>query len=169
MIDLEELPPIPGIYVHYYYICKRKLWLYAHGIRLEHEDENIKIGKLIHETYYPKTGRNILAGNIMIDLIQRSKDIIIIEIKKSTSQLEALINQLYYYLYTIERTGTKVKGQLRIPRERRIIRLELTPEKRKEIENTIKEITKIISQPEPPPPTKKKICRKCAYHDYCYV
>ncbi|WP_314791563.1 Dna2/Cas4 domain-containing protein, partial [Tannerella forsythia] len=45
---------INGIYFNYYQVCKRKLWLFANGINMEHTSDTVYDGKLLHETSYPQ-------------------------------------------------------------------------------------------------------------------
>ena len=45
---------INGIYLNYYQVCKRKLWLFANGINMEHTSDTVYDGKLLHETSYPQ-------------------------------------------------------------------------------------------------------------------
>jgi CRISPR-associated exonuclease Cas4 len=40
---------INGTMVYYYYVCLRKLWYFANEIRLEKDDENVMLGKLVDE------------------------------------------------------------------------------------------------------------------------
>ena len=168
-IDLESLPPIGGLHIHYYFLCKRKLWFYANKISLENESEDVKIGRLIHETFYPREGKNILIGDAMVDILSTSKDTIVVEIKKSSKEIKPVMFQLYYYLYIIERTGTKPRGILKIPNEKKAIELALTPEIKKQVETVIEEVIKIIQMEKPPPPIRKKECKKCAYKDLCFI
>ena len=45
---------ITGTHFNYYQICKRKLWLFANGISMEHTSDLVHEGKLIHEESYPQ-------------------------------------------------------------------------------------------------------------------
>ena len=45
---------INGVYFNYYQVCKRKLWLFANGINMEHTSDTVYDGKLLHETSYPQ-------------------------------------------------------------------------------------------------------------------
>ena len=45
---------ITGTHFNYYQVCKRKLWLFANGIRFEHTSDLVFEGKLIHEDSYPQ-------------------------------------------------------------------------------------------------------------------
>ncbi|WP_250160069.1 Dna2/Cas4 domain-containing protein [Caloranaerobacter azorensis] len=45
---------VQGVKVNYYYICKRKLWLYSKGITMEQNSDRVMIGKLVHENSYKR-------------------------------------------------------------------------------------------------------------------
>lgn len=40
---------VTGIMVYYYYVCKRKLWYYLHEIRMESENQDVKLGKILEK------------------------------------------------------------------------------------------------------------------------
>lgn len=40
---------VTGTEFNYYHICRRKLWLFSHGIQMEHTSDNVLIGKLIDD------------------------------------------------------------------------------------------------------------------------
>lgn len=40
---------VTGTHFNYYQVCKRKLWLFANGITMEHTSDLVYEGKLIHE------------------------------------------------------------------------------------------------------------------------
>lgn len=46
---------ITGVMVYYYFVCKRKLWYFCHEIRMESNNEDVQLGKILDETSY---GRN---------------------------------------------------------------------------------------------------------------
>lgn len=75
--------PITGTYIWYYFICKRELWLMMHNIIPDQEDENIDIGRFIHE-YYSKRGKEeVDIGSGKIDRIKKvGNEVIVQEIKK---------------------------------------------------------------------------------------
>ena len=43
-----------GTHFNYYQICRRKLWLFANGINMEHTSDTVYDGKLIHQGSYPQ-------------------------------------------------------------------------------------------------------------------
>jgi len=45
---------LTATHINYYFVCKRKLWLFSNGINMEHTSDIVAEGKLIHETSYPQ-------------------------------------------------------------------------------------------------------------------
>ena len=41
---------ITGMMVYYYFVCKRKLWYFCHEIRMEANNEDVQLGKILDET-----------------------------------------------------------------------------------------------------------------------
>lgn len=37
-----------GTLINYYYVCKRKCWLFYNKINLEDNSEDVRIGKVLH-------------------------------------------------------------------------------------------------------------------------
>lgn len=158
---------ISGTLYLYSFICERKLWLYAHGISMESDYENVKIGKIIDENAYGRDVKHILIDeNANVDVL---KDKIIYEVKKSSSEKEAALEQIYYYLYILKKKGIDdLNGELRIPKENHIESVQLTDEKYTEIEERMNRINRILDQ-DVPPKIKTRICKKCAYFEFCFV
>ena len=69
--------------------------------------------------------------------------------------------------------GVVRKGKLEFveknKKDKKIVILELTEELEQELECYIKEIEKLLEEPEPPECIYKATCKKCAYYEYCYV
>lgn len=42
-------PLVTGTEFNYYNICRRKLWLFSHGIQMEHTSDNVLLGKMIDD------------------------------------------------------------------------------------------------------------------------
>ena len=166
-MELKELA-VNGTLIWYYYICKREVWLIAHGIEPPQENELISIGRLIHEEYYKKFKKELFVDNkIKIDILEGKK--VIGEVKKSSKYLESAKMQLAFYLYYLKTTkGKKLEGELLIPEERKRIRVKLIPELEKEVEKAVLEIEEIVKRPTPPPATKTKYCKNCAYREFCW-
>src|SRR5680860_441443 len=96
---------ITGTHIAYYHTCKRKLWLFANGIQMEHTSENVAEGKLIGETTYLDRARKyteLEIEGIKIDFYD-AKNRVIHEVKKSDKVEEAHIAQVKYYLYILKK------------------------------------------------------------------
>lgn len=160
---------ISGMMFYYYFICKRKLWLFANEIQLENENEDVKIGKLLDENTYSRERKHVLIDNtINVDFIKDWE--VLHEIKKNKTVEDAAIWQIKYYLYFLKKRGiTLEKGILDYPKlkKRKEIFLELNDEIK--IENILLEIEKIIECKIIPSIEKLKICKKCAFYEYCYI
>ncbi len=163
-----ELPSYGGLQVAYYTVCKRKLWLFSHGISMESENENVKLGKLLHEDSYERKAKDILIDNkIRVDFIDGGS---LHEVKKSSRLEEASENQILYYLYYLSLKGIFVDGELHYPKENRVKKVTLDEDAREKIESIISHIDEILKMPSPPSldSESKPYCRKCAYYDFCY-
>lgn len=161
--------PIAGILINYFFVCKRKLWLFAKWLGMEHRSELVELGKLIDEEFYKHQRKHVLVdGVISIDFTRRGK--YIHEIKKAPSISEADRWQVKYYLYYLKhvRGIDGLKGIIDYPKLRKRVTVELTPEDEKELHRVICQIECLLQQPSPPKPERKKICKKCAYFEFCF-
>lgn len=160
---------ISGTMFYYYFVCKRKLWFFANEIQLEDENEDVIIGKLIDENSYSRELKHVLIDNtVNIDFIKEWK--ILHEVKKQKSIEEAGIWQLKYYIYFLKERDINIeKGILDYPKLKKRQEIFLSKEDEERIENILLEIREIINLKLPPKLEKLKICRKCAYFEYCYI
>ena len=79
---------VTGVMIYYYFVCKRKLWYFCHEIRMEAENEDVLLGKLLDESSYGKNEKHINIDNVInIDFIRDQKELH--EVKKSRSMEEA--------------------------------------------------------------------------------
>ena len=62
-----------GSQINYYFICKRKLWLFSHNIELEPESDLVKLGKLLHENKYQKKMKEVQVDRIKVDFLETKK------------------------------------------------------------------------------------------------
>lgn len=160
---------ISGMMFYYYFVCKRKLWFFANEIQMESENEDVIIGKLIDENSYSRELKHVLIDNtVNIDFIKEWK--ILHEVKKQKSVEEAGIWQLKYYIYFLRKRGINIeKGILDYPKLKKREEIFLTEEDEKRIEEILLEIREIVNLKQPPKLEKLKICKKCAYFEYCYI
>lgn len=168
MLNIIGNIKINGVYISYYFICRRKLWLFARNIKLEDEHQNVHIGKQIHEERYSryKKDRTIL-DTINIDFIKKGESLVLHEIKKSKSLERAHEYQLYFYLDFLSRYGLEAKGVINYPLINKKISLELNDDMKKELKVIYGEIEQIITG-KLPPVKRKNYCTKCAYYEFCF-
>lgn len=160
---------ITGTMFPYYYICQRKLWLFANHIQFESENENVQLGKLLDQTSYSREEKHILIDEtIQVDFIQNWQ--ILHEVKKSTAMEKAAMWQVKYYLYYLEQKGIGIeKGVLDYPKLKIRKEVFLSAEDRIEIKQILTDILRIADSSIPAPQIQNKICKKCAYYEYCFI
>lgn len=162
-----------GTQVNYYAICKTKLWLFSHFVTMEQSSDLVSYGKLVHETSYggDKKKEIIIDDRIAIDFIRKGDTLVLHEVKKGKKLERAHRYQLLYYLfYLAELKGVEtVEGEIDYPLLRKKERIELTDTLREVIRAMLTGIEEVVALPEPPQPSYLRICRKCAYFEFCWV
>jgi CRISPR-associated exonuclease Cas4 len=109
------------------------------------------------------------APGMKIDLLtRRDGNLIVQEVKKSSKNLTPGRMQLAYYIHRLRGMGIEARGELLIPKERKRIPVELTPELDREVRETLVEIKRIITRETPPSPVHSLFCRNCAYAEFCW-
>lgn len=160
---------ITGVQVAYYFICRTKLWLFSHQATMEQESDTVALGRLIHEGGYRRKKKEVRLGPITIDFVRRGEEVVLHEVKKSKKMEGSHEYQLLYYLYFLKHRGIKARGVINYPRLRRTKEVVLTPEREGEVEETLREIGRIVAREKAPGPEKKSYCRKCSYFEFCWV
>jgi CRISPR-associated exonuclease Cas4 len=156
-----------GTQVNYYFICKRKLWLFSHGLEMEVTSDLVLLGRLLHERGYPRRRKEVQIGRIKIDFVSSGCEIH--EVKRSRKAEDAHLFQLLYYLYYLKRyAGVQGRGSLHYPLLRRTVDVELTDGHAKQIESILRDIDQILGQERPPEAVKIGYCRKCSYLELCW-
>ncbi len=62
-----------GSQINYYFICKRKLWLFSHNIELEQESDLVKLGALLHQNRYRRKMKEVQIDRIKIDFMENKR------------------------------------------------------------------------------------------------
>ena len=162
---------ITGTHLNYYFVCHRKLWLFANGINMESTSDLVYEGKLIHESTYPGRSerfREVEIGPVKIDFYD-PKEKIVHEVKKSPKMHEAHVWQIKYYLYLLKEAGIEgATGILEYPKERKKEEILLSERDSSELEEILTRIEKIIHSEKAPGRIRISRCRKCSYFDFCY-
>lgn len=161
---------VSGTQVNYYIVCKTKLWLFSHFIRMETNSENVKLGKIVHAEAFKREREENIDNNIAIDFIKKKAGIELHEIKKSMSLEKAEYWQLLYYLYYLKKFKgiENAKGIINYPTSKKTVKVELNEENEQKMENVIKEINEIVTMQTHPKKEKRKYCKKCAYYEFCW-
>lgn len=156
-----------GSEINYYFVCKRKLWLFSHNIELESDSDLVLQGKLLHEHSYKRKLKEVELGKIKIDFIEKANEVH--EIKRSRRIEDAHKYQLLYYLYYLKKyANIKAKGVLNYPLLKRTVRIQLGEKEEKEIHQILKEMDKIIALKKPPEAEWVPYCKSCAYSEMCW-
>lgn len=158
-----------GTLVWFYKICKREVWLMSKNILPDQMDENIDLGRFIHENSYQRKEKEVLFGNVKFDVVFENEDKLVIGETKKTSKYEnASKYQLAYYLFVLKDSGINAEGVLLYPEEKKRTKVILTKELEDELKDIIKEIEEIQEKDIPPELKKINFCKNCGYREYCY-
>ena len=159
-------------HINYYHVCHRKLWLFNQGIRMESSNDLVTEGRLVHETSYPQRAAKYTELELpgaKIDYFD-PKTNTVHEVKKSNKVEEAHIAQVKYYLYLLEESGVASPvGLIEYPKLRETKEVVLSLPDREAIREWIQDINVLVTSSECPPVINSSICKKCSYHDFCYV
>lgn len=167
--DLSS-PTYTGTQINYYFVCERKLWYFSNDLSMEHNSDNVSIGKQIHEESYKRKNKEIMIDDrIAVDFLGDQG--VINEVKKSNSIEEAHRFQILYYLYYLKQKGVlNLKGIIRYPKMREKREIELDQETESDLLNVLENIGEILERDKPPAIEKSRtFCKKCSYYELCWV
>ncbi|SHO50572.1 CRISPR-associated protein Cas4 [Anaerocolumna xylanovorans] len=160
---------VTGTFIWYYCICKREVWLLAHGMEADQQDENMQMGNAIHETSYKRDSKEVEFAGSKFDVISKENGKLIVgEIKKSSKYLESAKMQLLFYLMELEESGIYAEGELLFPEEKKKETVILTEDTRKQLKQVIEDIKRIAVMPLPMMANRIKYCKNCAYSEFCW-
>lgn len=159
-----------GTLINYFFVCKRKLWLFGRQINFEPESDIVALGKLLSETSYDRQKKEIrIEETISIDWIDL-KNKVIHEVKKSDKLEEAHLWQVKYYLYFLESKGVHgFRAEINYPKFHRREIVELTDTDRKKLKEVAEEIEEILASDKSPMKTRIPACKRCSYFEFCWV
>lgn len=158
---------ITGTHIHYYFYCKRKLWLSLNNISMEDTSSLVMEGKLVEETTFKRRSdknKQILLGSIKVDYID-DKNKVLYETKKSSKNNDVSKWQMKYYLFVLK--NREWKGIIEVPTEKKKIEVLLEDNDIIVLSDTLKEI-EIINSGKIPNKIDVKKCLKCSFYDFCY-
>lgn len=158
--------------VSYLHTCRRKLWLHANEIRMEHTSDLVAEGKLIGDTTYERRSdkyTQVELDGIKIDFYD-AKNKVVHETKRGRAIEAAHRAQVQYYLYKLRQQGvTDATGLIEYPDLKKTEPVAaLTEADLQKISDWETDIEHIIQQPQCPPVIRSAICKSCSYCDFCY-
>jgi CRISPR-associated exonuclease Cas4 len=162
------LPTFTGTEVGYYFICRKKLWWFSHGVEMERGSDRVRLGNLVHQESYGRRKKELnIDDRIVLDW---REDNVIHEVKLTDSMEGAHEMQLLYYLYYLKHVkGVEgLRGQIDYPRLRETKEVELTGEREREIEAALAEMSLIVRARRAPEVGWMKICGACSYAELCW-
>lgn len=175
---------LTGTHINYYRLCKRKLWLFASDIQMEHTSDLVADGKVIEEESYQQRSErytqielSVLHNGInltgKIDFYD-TRDKVVHETKRSNKVEDAHIWQVKFYLWLlrlneIESEIDGIEGLIEYPRLRKTESVILLENDIAYLEKTIVEIKELVERKTCPPTINAKICKSCSYYDFCYA
>lgn len=162
---------LTGTLLWYWAICKREAWLMAHELNPDEDDPYLELGRFLTQRAYPRARRReLVLPGIKLDLVETDQggEVIVAEIKKSSRFLEAARLQLLFYLHRLKEEGVIAHGELRIPKEKKRISVELNEDGERRLQDAIAELQVLVELPLPPPAVRIPFCRRCAYRDFCW-
>jgi len=167
-MSLDKTMKATGVEINYYFVCKRKLWYFTHGINMEQNSTRVEIGKEVHEESFKRNKKEIMIDNLIcLDFID--KELVINETKLTKAMEKATKYQILYYIYYLENKGIAgIKGVIHYPKGKRKEIIEIADEDRDELDKILKAIYSVKHQDIPPPLEKEKKCKKCSYYELCY-
>ena len=160
---------ITGSLIQAYIYCPRKAWLMSRQIVGNQYNEFLAIGRLISGETYKREKKEIIISGGKIDVVRNDKgELLLIEVKKSSKFLETAKQQLLFYLFQLDKKGVKTKGEIRVPREKKIITVELDKSAKQKIEKLISNLEEILSLKKPPKEKWSRKCKNCSYLEFCW-
>ncbi len=160
---------ITGSLIQAYIICPRQAWLMSRQITGDQYNEFLAIGRLYSDETYKRDKKEIRIDGNVVDVV-RGKDgeLTLIEVKKSSKMLRASRMQLLHYLYSFSKKGHTVKGEIRIPKEKKVIPVEFNDAEKRELTMIYDKIEKLIERDSVPEKKRIGACRRCSYGEFCW-
>lgn len=164
---------LTGTLLWYWSICRREAWLMAHEINPDEDNPYLELGRFLSQKAYPRARRRELnLPGMKLDMVEEEGDaqghVVVAEIKKSSRFLGAARLQLLFYLWRLSEEGIPARGELRIPREKKRLSVELDDTGLQHLEQAIAGLEALIQDPLPPEPRRIPFCRRCAYREFCW-
>ncbi len=155
-----------------FHICPRQAWLMRRQLCGDQQNDFVEIGRLINKDSFEREKKQIYLAEFeaVIDMVtKKDGEYFIAEVKKSSKTLESAKWQLKYYLYLLKLKNIKMKGMIKVPREKLSVTVELTSDDEKKIESDQVLLAEVLDRESPPPAVRLRLCPKCNHSDFCWA
>jgi len=170
-MDAREQVTVTGTLIWYYFVCTREVWLMTNQVNPDEDDANMDLGRFIHETsYLRQSQKEIIIGHVKLDILRFDQGVPVIgEVKKSSKHLRSARMQLGYYMLELKRRGLQAKGELRVPKEKKVEEVQLSSQLESDLLEAEDSIRQLAVTMVPPPAVKISLCKSCAYQELCWA
>ncbi len=160
---------ITGSLIEAYIFCPRQAWFLSRQIVGNQYNEFLKIGRLISDESYKRDKKEVLTIGGKIDFIRtKNNELLLVEVKKSSKFIKTSKMQLLFYLYNMKQNSISATGEVRIPREKKVIKVDLNEQSEQDLLSFIDELKRIVEQDKPPRVDYSGKCKNCSYLDFCW-
>ena len=161
---------ITGKEISYLYVCKRKLWLFRHGMRPELENDNVRIGMHLNDTAFKREEKDIPIGEIGVIDWAAFKHGVIHEIKKGRTPRHGDAAQVRYYLWWLNQNGIRVtEARIHYPKIKKMQVIKWNDTVKLQAEQDQSACHELLAQAVPPAVQPYPYCKSCAYMELCYA
>lgn len=158
-----------GKELSYLHVCRRKLWLFHHGIRPELENEQVQLGMQLGEQSFPRQEKEIAIGEIGVLDWADFKDGVIHETKRGKSPGGGDEAQVRYYLAFLNSRGIRAREAIiHYPTHRDTLSIPWNEEADRLVKADLTVCEAVVSGPVPSA-ERKPYCKHCAYEEICFA
>ncbi|ACJ76378.1 cas crispr-associated protein Cas4 [Thermosipho africanus TCF52B] len=156
---------ITGSLIQAYIVCKRQAWLLSRQLIGEQDSDFLSIGRLISQESYSRDKKEITIDGGKVDIVRlENGKFKLVEVKKSSKMIKSAKFQLLYYMWKMNVDY----GEIRIPKEKKVIEVRMTNEVKEKLLGLISEIEDIVNKDKVPKAERKKYCKTCSFEYFCW-
>ncbi len=158
-----------GKELNYLHVCRRKLWLFRHGIRPEMESDLVQLGMLLDEVSFPRQSKEIPIGEVGVLDWADFKDGVIHETKMGKTPGGGDEAQVRYYLAWLNQHGVRAhEAVIHYPRRRATTTVTWEGDAEQLVRQDLVECERVVTGPIPNA-VRRPYCKRCAYEEICFV
>lgn len=158
-----------GTELNYLHVCRRKLWLFRHGIRQERENGLVQQGVLLGEQSFSREEKEIAIGGAGVLDWADFEGGIIHETKHGKAPGGGDEAQVRYYLFYLNAHGIRARrAVIHYPKNRKTVTVEWNEHAEQLVENDLRLCEEILKGPLPAA-ERRSFCKRCAYEEMCFA